>query len=152
MTESESVALPLGDTPISSYQYILADIADYIKHFLYLFQKIFNAGGARRRGGGGEDKATAPESGAAASEGGAAVRRRGGSARRLRGGTENRATPEGGRRHRRQGDGSKTGRRVAFRLRVGEAVVQEDGAAIAFYIFFKNFSIPRKRRGEHPAF
>ena len=46
MTESESVALPLGDTPISSYQYILADIADYIKHFLYLFQKIFNAGGA----------------------------------------------------------------------------------------------------------
>ena len=82
----------------------------------------------------------------------ATVRRRGGSARRLRGGTENRAAPEGGRRHRRQGDGSKTGRRVAFRLRVGEAVVQEDGAAIAFYIFFKNFSIPRKRRGEHPAF
>ena len=64
MTESESVALPLGDTPISSYQYILADIADYIKHFLYLFQKIFNAGD----------------------------------------GIEER------RRHRRQGDGSKTGR------------------------------------------
>ena len=73
MTESESVALPLGDTPISSYQYILADIADYIKHFLYLFQKIFNAGGARRRGGGGEDKATAPENEEAAPEGGAAV-------------------------------------------------------------------------------
>ena len=106
MTESESVALPLGDTPISSYQYILADIADYIKHFLYIFQKIFNAGD----------------------------------------GIEER------RRHRRQGDGSKTGRRVAFRLRVGEAVVQEDGAAIAFYIFFKNFPIPCKRRGEHPAF
>ena len=57
--------------------------------FLYLFQKIFNAGGARRWGGGGEDEATAHK---------------------------------------------------------------DVTAAIAFYIFFKNFSIPRKRRGEHPAF
>ena len=124
MTESESVALPLGDTPISSYQYILADIADYIKHFLYLFQKIFNAGGARRRGGGGEDKATAPENEEAAPEGGAAV-------------PESRATaPEN--------------RAAAPK---DEAAAHKDvTAAIAFYIFFKNFSIPRKRRGKNPAF
>ncbi len=181
MTESESVALPLGDTPISSYQYILADIADYIKHFLYLFQKFLmraapegEAAGAKtrrrrpkagqrrpkagrrgrrqddsaqRRNGGSEDKAAAPENRAAAPEGETTVPKGGATV------PENEeAAPEGGRRHRRQGDGSKTGRRVAFRLRVGEAVVQEDGAAIAFYIFFKNFFIPRKRRGEHPAF
>ena len=110
MTESESVALPLGDTPISSYQYILADIADYIKHFLYLFQKIFNAGGARKRRG--------------------SARRRGSGARKQGDGTG------------KQGGGGED-----------KATAHKDvTAAIAFYIFFKNFSIPRKRRGEHPAF
>ena len=93
MTESESVALPLGDTPISSYQYILADIADYIKRFLYIFQKIFNAGD----------------------------------------GIEER------RRHRRQGDGSKTGRR---RPKAGRRVRrQDDGAG-------KQGSDARKRGGD----
>ena len=78
--------------------------------FLYLFQKIFNASGARKRRG--------------------SARRRGSGARKQGDGTG------------KQGGGGED-----------KATAHKDvTAAIAFYIFFKNFSIPRKRRGEHPAF
>ena len=57
--------------------------------------------------------------------------------------------PKAGRRVRRQDDGAgKQGGGGEDKATAHKDVT----AAIAFYIFFKNFSIPRKRRGEHPAF
>ena len=40
MTESESVALPLGDTPMIDYHVILAKFIEFIKHFCMVFQNF----------------------------------------------------------------------------------------------------------------
>ena len=137
--------------------------------FLYLFQKIFNAGGARKRRGSARRRKTAPKTRRRFEDGAAcrfpSPRRRGSGARR-RGGDRflylfQKIFNAGGARKRR----GSARRRGSGARKQGDGTGKQGGggqdkatahkdvtAAIAFYIFFKNFSIPRKRRGEHPAF
>ncbi len=43
MTESESVALPFGDSPISNARIIITDPHEKIKPFFYFFTNFFTA-------------------------------------------------------------------------------------------------------------